>query len=73
MLNLGKPPKINKTKYLEQKYGGKWKYDRAAGWWSDDGRHVARCIICYCEDPCNCPKQYFLYEKGKPAVVVNWL
>lgn len=36
-----KPKSI--TKWLNEKYGGKWVYDGKASWWCDDGeRHVSR-------------------------------
>lgn len=63
--------KISKSKFLAEKYGGKWKFDGMACWWCDDGkRHVARTASCCCDDEnCGCPSQYWLYGDGTPEMV----
>ena len=58
--------KLNKTKYLEEHFGGKWKYDHVCSWWCDDDkRNVTRTSSCMCEDPCKCPCRYLLYGGEK--------
>jgi hypothetical protein len=65
-------PRLNKTKYLEKHFGGKWKYDGMASWWCDDGkRHVSRTASCYCDDKCNHLPHYYLYEDTE-ASIITW-
>ena len=60
----------SKAKYLEKKYGGKWKYDNRHSWICDDGiRHVSRVCSCWCDDDCNCPPNYVLYGDGKNGII----
>ncbi len=68
--------RINKTKYLEKHFGGKWKYDYRASWWCDDDiRSVSRTATCMCDDYCSCPVQYLLHGlhgDGKVKEVTWW-
>lgn len=69
--NLYSSPKINKTKYLEKHFGGKWKYDGVTSWWcNDDKRHVAR-TASYMGDDKWGPCRYFLYGEDIP-IEINW-
>ncbi|MHA2279906.1 MAG: hypothetical protein ACXAC5_03390 [Promethearchaeota archaeon] len=64
---------MNKTKYLEKHFGGKWKYDGVTSWWCDDGkRHVSRTASCMCDDICNHPPRYFLYGKDEVREIHDW-
>ncbi len=70
--DLYNSPKINKTKYLEKHFGGKWKYDHVGSWWCDDDkRRVSRTASCTCDDVCRCPCRYFLYSRDIP-IEINW-
>lgn len=53
----------NKSKYFEQKFGGKWKYDGVCRWECDDGkRSITKCSSCMCDSPCNHPPRFILRE-----------
>ncbi len=70
-----KMKKFNKTKYLEEHYGGKWKYDYIGSWWCDDDkRHVSRTATCMCDEPCICPCRYYLYDDDneKSVEIEDW-
>jgi hypothetical protein len=74
MINLFKPKRrkpIYKT--LEEKYGGKWTYNKRGTWWCDDNkRHVSRVAMCFCDEWCKCPTEYFMYGDGIPERVYLW-
>ena len=70
------PRKINKTKYLEKYYGGKWKYDGHGSWWCDDDkRSVTRVSTCMmdsrCDDSCKCPVACWMYGDDAPQRI-DW-
>lgn len=60
---------MTKSKYLANKYGGKWEYDHVAGWWCDDGkRAVSRCSASFDAEG-ELPSEYWLYGDGTPERV----
>jgi hypothetical protein len=66
-------PKMNKTKYFEEHYGGTWKYDGCTSWWCDDGkRHVSRTASCMCDDVCPHPPRYILQDENGYCAEVSW-
>ena len=66
--------KINKSKYLREHFGGNWKYDGMATWWCDDNkRWVSKTSSCSCDDVCNHPPRYIMYQE--PFIVyraIDW-
>jgi hypothetical protein len=66
--------RINKTKYLNDNYGGKWKYDGINTWICDDcTRTVSRVASCTCDYVCGHSPDYWLYGDGTPKPVYFWL
>jgi hypothetical protein len=66
--------RINKTKYLNDNYGGKWKYDGICTWICDDcTRTVSRVASCTCDYVCGHSPDYWLYGDGTPKPVYFWL
>jgi len=58
----GKP----KTKLLEEKFGGKWKYMGFGGGWrcDDKSRYVIQTYSCYDDlDTISFPPSYYMYDK----------
>ena len=65
---------ISVKKYLQEKFGGKWEYNRYAGatWECDDGKRVVRrCAIFggYTGDDV-VGSQLYLYQEGGPTIAV---
>ena len=53
---------ISITKYLSQKYKGKWKYECKGTWRCDDNVRTVRRTGYLCDDEvCNNDSQFFLY------------
>ena len=62
---------ITTCKLLENKYGGKWRYNRSARFWEDDLNRTAQ-YVCMCgnfDDECNCGGVLYLYGNGTPEMV----
>lgn len=58
-------------KHLTEKYGGSWKYDGHHTWNCDDTkRRVTRTAGCSCDDDCDHPPNYWLYESGETPIRV---
>lgn len=72
-MNFTNTKKINKTKYLEKRFGGRWKYDGFSWWDCDDGeRYVVRVASCMCDDDCYHFPDYYLYQKDCVPQRVDW-
>lgn len=66
----------NKTKYLNDKYGGVWKYDGHFAWNCDDGRYVWRIASMaprYDGDDDSYVTEYWMYGTGMTPIRINWL
>jgi len=62
--------RINKTKYLEKHFGGKWKYHPFSGWWCDDNKRWVTAVSCdYNDEPSRLPPRYFLYGSDIPQEI----
>ena len=61
----------SKTKQLEEKFGGKWKYNRHGHLWEDDnGRSVWAVSGCSCDYDCGSSPRYYLYgDKTKDHAI----
>lgn len=72
MVKLEKAKRVNVTRLLASRYGGKWKYNHASRSWicNDNKRRVSVVTMCGCDDDfCNAPSTYFLYGSGIPHEV----
>lgn len=69
-----KKTRRNKSKYLEERFGGKWKYSQ--GYWDcdDNVRYVMKTASCHCDDLCNHWPRYFLYHTSgvTPPLEITW-
>ena len=65
-----KVKKINKVKYLENKFGGKWRYCGQSTWEClDNDRMVWAVSSCSCDYDCGSSPRYYLYGDGTPVEV----
>lgn len=63
---------MTKSQQLASQYGGQWTYDGVAHWHCDDKRrHVSRCSQMF-DDEGTYGSEYWLYEKDKSPVRVNF-
>ena len=71
---IGQTKPKSMKKYLEKNHNGKWEYMPYGIWVCNDRRYGHYVHACSCDDDCDCPIEFYIYnDKGDAEFVGMFL